>query len=214
MSVTRYFLFFFVEIGPHWSGLPWRWFKTYMALFSDVFRFIILHELGGIYIDVDALLLRDLQPFFIYEFAYRWSYLNAFNTAVLRLYAKSNVTAIIINRARQTKSAYEFFPQYLHKRHSLPENFYRLPSAFFDPMWLATDGVDQLTRREWILGGDSIAAFRDPLLKKSEISRRGRHIFDGTFVFHWHSSSTSRAFEPGSYLHQWSQLLNEQFFDN
>ncbi|CAF4957224.1 unnamed protein product [Rotaria sp. Silwood1] len=213
MSVAEKLRELDIYVGSHWSGLPWRWFIPYRALFSDVLRFIILHEFGGIYIDVDALLLRDLQPFFSYEFGYRWSFLNGFNTGVLRLFAKSNVSSIIINRARQTKSPYEFFPSSLEKRHSLPANFYRLPSAFFDPIWLAVDEVDQSSRQEWKLSSGFLVAFKDPLRQQSEISRRGRSVFDGAFIFHWHASSTPKIFEPGSYLHQWSEFLNSEFFD-
>ncbi|CAF1191126.1 unnamed protein product, partial [Rotaria sordida] len=202
-----------IYVGSHWTRLPWRWFIPNRALFSDVMRFIVLYELGGIYIDVDTLLLRDLQPFFPYECAYRWSILEAFNTAVLRLFPKSHISSTIINRARQTKSSYEFFPSSLHQKHSLPVNFYRLPSAFFDPIWFAVDGGDQSSRQEWKLSSGSVIAFKDPLQQRSEISRRGRTVLDGAFTYHWHASSTSNIFEPGSYLHQWGEFLNNQIVD-
>ncbi len=47
-----------------------------MAIVSDAVRFVVLHKFGGMYIDTDILLLRDLQPFYIHEFAYLWSILN------------------------------------------------------------------------------------------------------------------------------------------
>jgi WD repeat and SOF domain-containing protein 1 len=182
------------------------------ALFSDVARFLILHKFGGIYIDVDTLLLRDLQPLFAHEFAYRWSILDAFNTGILRLFAQSNVSSIIINRARQSKSPYEFFPSSIHK-YSLPGSFYRLPSALFDPIWLAVDDGDKSTKEKWKLSSGFLQGFKDPSRQKSEISRRGRTVFDGAFTFHWHSSSTPKMYEHGSYLHQWSEFLNTQIYE-
>jgi mannosyltransferase OCH1-like enzyme len=47
-----------------------------MAIVSDAVRFVVLHKFGGMYIDADILLLHDLQPFYMYEFAYLWSTLN------------------------------------------------------------------------------------------------------------------------------------------
>jgi len=164
------------------------------------------------YVDVDTLFLRDLQPFFAHEFAYRWSILNGFNTAVLRLFPQSNITSIIINHAHQARSPYAFFPSSIHT-YLLPANFYRLPCTFFDPIWLAVDGGDPKTSQEWKLNAGTLEGFKDPFLNRSEISRRGRTVFDGAFTFHWHSSSTIPIFELGSYVHQWSQFLDIELYD-
>ena len=78
----------------------------------------------------------------------------------------------------------------------------------FDPIWLTVDEADRATQEEWKLSSGFLEGFKDPFQRKSEISRRGRLVFDGAFIFHWHSSSTPRTFEPGSYVHQWHELLN------
>ncbi len=182
------------------------------AQIGDAVRFVLLHKLGGMYVDVDTLFLRDMQPFFAHEFAYRWSILDAFNTAVLRLFPQSNTSSIIIDHARRTETPYAFYPTSLHL-YSLPANFYRLPSAFFDPIWLAVDGGDPKAQEEWKIVKGTLEGFKDPSLKLSEVSRRGRHVFDGAFTFHWHSSSTSSISEVGSYLQQWSQFLENQVYD-
>jgi WD repeat and SOF domain-containing protein 1 len=153
-----------------------------------------------------------MQPFFAHEFAYRWSYLDAFNTAVLRLFSQSNTSSIIINHARRTQTPYAFFPTLLHT-YLLPANFYRLPCAFFDPIWLAVDGGDPKAQQEWKIKKGTLEGFKDPSLKLSEISRRGLHVFDGAFTFHYHSSSTIPMPEVGSYLYQWNQFLASEVHD-
>jgi hypothetical protein len=164
------------------------------------------------YVDVDTLFLRDLQPLFALEFAYRWSILDGFNTAVLRLFPQSNISSIIINHAHQTRSPYAFFPSSIHT-YLLPANFYRLPCAFFDPIWLTVDQGDPRTQQEWKLNEGYLQGFKDPFLKQNELSRRGRTVFDGAFTFHWHSSGTIAMFELGSYVHQWSQFLDTEIHD-
>jgi hypothetical protein len=148
-----------------------------------------------------------LQPFFAHEFAYRWSILDGFNTAVFRIFPQSNVSSIVINRARQTQSSYTFLPSQIHT-FTLPASFHRLPCAFFDPIWLTVDEADRTTQNEWKLSSGFLQGFKDPFIRQSEISRRGRTVFDGAFTFHWHSSSTPQIVERGSYVHQWHAFLS------
>jgi hypothetical protein len=51
----------------------------------DLVRFMILNLYGGIYVDGDVLFLRDMSLFWTENFAYRWSQLETWNTAVLGL---------------------------------------------------------------------------------------------------------------------------------
>jgi WD repeat and SOF domain-containing protein 1 len=46
---------------------------------------MILNLYGGIYVDGDVLFLRDMSLFWTENFAYRWSQLETWNTAVLGL---------------------------------------------------------------------------------------------------------------------------------
>ncbi|KAF9129674.1 hypothetical protein BGW39_003900 [Mortierella sp. 14UC] len=50
---------------------------------SDEARFLILNRYGGMYLDTDVLLLRDMSPFYDakMEFAYEWSNTLMYNTA-------------------------------------------------------------------------------------------------------------------------------------
>ncbi|KAF8923975.1 hypothetical protein BGZ58_002317, partial [Dissophora ornata] len=70
--------------------------------FSDEARFLILNRYGGIYLDADVLLLKDMSPFYDagVEFAYEWSVTEMYNTAVLRLFPGSSVARRILDGAR------------------------------------------------------------------------------------------------------------------
>ncbi|KAF8960100.1 hypothetical protein BGZ46_001642 [Entomortierella lignicola] len=74
---------------------------------SDEARFLILNRNGGIYLDVDVLLLKDMSPFYDsgLEFAYEWSSTRQYNTAILRLFPGSSVARRILDgaRAREAK---------------------------------------------------------------------------------------------------------------
>ena len=189
-----------------------RWFSDQRAQIGDAARFIVLHKFGGVYVDVDTLFLRDLQPLFAHEFAYKWSYVDGFNTAVLRLFPQSNVSALIIERGKQSQTADAFYPLVLH-RYGLPTSFHRLPCAFFDSIWFPIDRQDPQTQREWKVEPNGSDGFKDPFRTTSEISRRGRHVFDGAFTFHWHSSSGLATFQPNSYFHQWRTFLDTQLYE-
>ena len=52
---------------------------------------ILLLEYGGLWVDADTIFLRDLSPFWPYEWAERWSLHVAHNTAMLRLFAGSKI---------------------------------------------------------------------------------------------------------------------------
>ncbi|KAG0296066.1 hypothetical protein BGZ96_010230 [Linnemannia gamsii] len=68
---------------------------------SDEARFLILNRYGGMYLDADVLLLRDMSPFYDagIEFAYEWSNQLMYNTAILRLNKGSNVARRILDGA-------------------------------------------------------------------------------------------------------------------
>ena len=69
---------------------------------SDEARFLILNRNGGVYLDADVVLLRDMSPFYDsgIEFAYEWSNTRMYNTAILRLFPGSSVARRILDGAK------------------------------------------------------------------------------------------------------------------
>ncbi|KAF9407396.1 hypothetical protein BGZ94_002707 [Podila epigama] len=69
---------------------------------SDEARFLLLYRYGGMYLDADVLLLKDMSPFYEAgrEFAYEWSNTEMYNTAILRLNKHSSVARRILDGAK------------------------------------------------------------------------------------------------------------------
>jgi len=182
-----------------------------MSVVSDAVRFVVLHKYGGMYIDADILLLRDLQPFYMHEFAYRWSTLHEFNTAVLRLHSKSNISSKLLDLASQKGDPYIFFPTTI-RCYLDPFVLNRLPCIFFDPLWLVADIADSKSTQLWNLTDDARKTFETVFHKESQFSQQGRNAFNGAFAFHWHLLHRAGTFEQGSYLYQWNEFLRTELF--
>jgi hypothetical protein len=74
---------------------------------GDVFRLLVLHKYGGIYIDMDVLILRDLSPLNELEFLYQWG-TSGFNSnepemtmngAIMRLDKNSSLSKEFLEMA-------------------------------------------------------------------------------------------------------------------
>jgi len=112
------------------------------VILSDMARFILCHRFGGIYLDVDTLFLRDWEELWGWKgaFAYRWSRLERYNTAVLHLNKASALGTFLFRTA--LKNDLDFHPitvsRYLKEAH-LEGLLLRAPDALFDPAWLNTE---------------------------------------------------------------------------
>ncbi|KAF7799256.1 hypothetical protein EIP86_010488 [Pleurotus ostreatoroseus] len=113
---------------------------------SDLVRFVLCHRYGGIYVDADTVFLRDWEELWGWRgaFAYRWSRLDRYNTAVLRLHRGSALGSLLLRTA--VRNELDFHPiritRYLKDAH-MERLLLRLPDALFDPAWL---NVEQYQR--------------------------------------------------------------------
>lgn len=112
---------------------------------SDFVRFVLCHRYGGVYLDVDVIFLRDWEELWGWQgaFAYRWSRLERYNTAVLRLHRRSALGALLLRTA--WRNGVEFHPirvsAYL-KDAQMEALLVRAPVALFDPAWLNAEGFE------------------------------------------------------------------------
>jgi len=180
--------------------------KRRSVSFSDMVRFVVLQRYGGIYVDADVLLLRDLRPFYQtdFEFSYQWSYKEDYNTAILRLRANSTTTRMAIEGAM--KNRMKFHPFSIKKYFTNVENptkddvnpyLYMLPVVLFDPLWLKRDSKQQNS-----ILTPNIRAWYDvfnPELSLNEFInvdpedatphlRKVDGFFPGAFTYHWHNN--------------------------
>ncbi|KAF9559050.1 glycosyltransferase family 32 protein [Agrocybe pediades] len=112
------------------------------VILSDMARFVLCHRFGGIYLDADTIFLRDWEELWGWTgaFAYRWSRLEDFNTAVLRMHKGSALGSFLFRTALQ--GGLDFHPmtvtRYIADSH-LNGLLLRLPDALFDAAWLNTE---------------------------------------------------------------------------
>lgn len=113
---------------------------------SDLVRFVLCHKYGGIYLDVDTLLLRDWEELWGWQgaFGYRWSRLAVYNTAVLRLHRQSALGTFLLRTAY--RNGMDFHP-FRVTRYALEaqmdELFAMAPVALFDPAWLDVEEFER-----------------------------------------------------------------------
>jgi WD repeat and SOF domain-containing protein 1 len=112
------------------------------VILSDMARFILCHRFGGIYLDADTIFLRDWEELWGWKgaFAYRWSRLEKYNTAVLHLNKGSALGTFLFRTA--LKNDLDFHPmtisRYTKEAH-MEGLLLRLPDALFDSAWLNTE---------------------------------------------------------------------------
>lgn len=109
------------------------------VILSDMARFILVHRFGGIYLDADTIFLRDWEELWGWKgaFAYRWSRLEKYNTAVLRMNKNSALGKFLFRTA--LKNDLDFHPMTVSrytKDAYLEGLLLRLPDALFDSAWL------------------------------------------------------------------------------
>ncbi|EMD41993.1 hypothetical protein CERSUDRAFT_90589 [Gelatoporia subvermispora B] len=112
------------------------------VILSDLARFVLCHRYGGIYLDADTIFLRDWEELWGWKgaFAYRWSRLEKYNTAVLRLNKGSALGTFLFRTA--LKNGLDFHPMTVSRytKDAYLENLLlRLPDALFDSAWLNTE---------------------------------------------------------------------------
>lgn len=111
------------------------------VVLSDMARFVLTHRFGGVYLDADTILLRDWEELWGWHgsFAYRWSRLEVYNTAVLKMQRGSAIGNMLFKTA--VANGLDFHPMTI-SRYTSDANveglLLRLPDALFDPAWLNT----------------------------------------------------------------------------
>jgi len=151
---------------------------------------VLCHRFGGVYLDADTLLLRDWEEIWGWKgaFAYRWSRLPSYNTAILRLNQGSALGSFLFKTA--LKNGLDFHPmtvsRYLKDAH-LEELLMMLPDALFDPAWLNTEYY-QLERPPFPYFSRFNDFFATPAAQAAAPQAVGLEgFFKGAYAYHWHN---------------------------
>ena len=149
---------------------------------SDIFRFVILNIYGGMYTDLDCLMLRDVRNLKINNWSSKWGVEPYAECCILKLEKGSDAyEQMFLNDPRNAQC-------FLNIQNNLPEAFnYKydnlsitsLPSTFFDIVWNEwenneLDFLDFNTFPKFFEGTDK------------EVSMNS--LFKGCFSYHWHNN--------------------------
>ena len=185
--------------------------------YTDLVRFMVLEEYGGIYVDVDTIFLRDYYPLRNKEFVYPWSNFAKYgvNTAVLSLHRHSELAEafrdiIIAKGGNLNDMAKNCHPQRLYQEeltHSagIWSNIEILPIEYFDAYWPYGDGF---------LHGGGVFAKRNFswIIEKANQTIDLYEIFPKSFSYHTHAKGTKNTNEQ-SYFKQYLRMFRQQFIE-
>lgn len=159
---------------------------------SGIMRFLVLYKFGGIYMDMDMILLRDFKPILDQNFAYQWGSSMDFAkerrwepdchgpcAAMLGAvkgseYIESCMEQLLRTPIRTRTTCFDedmLGPVYAKN----PNAFTVFPSPFFDCDWLVSKVDEPLSREA------EAAWFENPTDPSN--------LFLESFAWHWHNSS-------------------------
>lgn len=134
-----------VQDRQHWLELDANHIAFSPVAVSDAVRFIVLHLYGGLYCDMDVLLLRDMRPLLLPDpttgpraFAEQWVERcspSDYNTAVISLPANSSLSSYLLRGG--LRMGFNFHPRVIGRmiwRDGRNGEVEMLHNAFFDPL--------------------------------------------------------------------------------
>ena len=182
-----------------------KWFsandsKHYMK--SGVLRFLVTHKYGGVWTDMDMVLLRDFKPILDQEWAYMWGSEMDFENfgpcaAMMNIHKQSEHSLLCMKEIVATKVA----PNSTALDHVLLAKVYKkkkftvFPSVFFNTEWQMNVEYENGLLKKYDPQGIG-TKIESGWFKKNEYSN---FLFEEAFSWHWHNSSHKNDFiELGS----------------
>ena len=182
---------------------------------ANLFRLVVLYQHGGVYLDLDTMLLRDLsdlivQPFMTEDFCCRWSaHLPYGNNALLRFRRGSETAWKLMERSVEEGTCN---PTVILRFEGAEEiDLTVLPCAFFDPLWPHADGKSRLERAPFDGFDGFFRKFGWRFRPDREIGSY-RDFFPGAFAYHWHNHWDAQEHER-SYFGQFAREFDEELRD-
>lgn len=159
-----------------------------MVRLSDLLRFQLLQKHGGIYVDSDVLLLRDLTPLCNSTFTYQWSDKDAENSAVFGCPKKCSFVNDYIRCAGTAPLSYHPLKWRQVGRRCINRWPVRLPTMVFDPVWLRQIGSDSYDPAEYLFTKHE--DFVKAGANHTQVGSRAL-VFPASLGYHWHGGFAS-----------------------
>jgi len=174
---------------------------------SDLLRILALHKYGGIWIDMDVILLKDFKPLLDQEYMYQWGSAVDYEiegacATVLSLKKNSEFSQYLIKeipnmpiRGGSTIWGKDMFARVYQKY-----KYTILPGSFFNIEWLISIIDEPLSQQ------------RDALW--FEIDCPDKYMFLDCFAWHWHNSANkNKKVMPNSKFDKLIQLNNKKLIE-
>jgi hypothetical protein len=170
---------------------------------SGVLRFLATHVMGGIWYDMDMVLLRNLVPIMDQEFAYMWGSETDFAgfgpcAAFMNIHKNSEHSIMCLEELIKSP----IIPDTVCFDHQLLAKVYRrrpftvFPSVFFNTEW-------QINKKHPGKG----TAIESGWFEKNEYSD---NLFPEAFAWHWHNSSKKNLeVKEGSKFFRISKIMDK-----
>ncbi len=136
--------------GQRWLTIPAKQMTFLPVAVSDAVRFVVLHLHGGLYLDMDVLLMRDMRPLLLphprtgqHAFAERWgahSHAGDYNTAIMSMTANSSLSSYLLQGG--VRMGLNFHPRVLGRmawKDARNGELLMLETATVDPVWTEFD---------------------------------------------------------------------------
>lgn len=154
---------------------------------GDLFRALVLHKHGGVYVDMDSVFTRSFHALFGQEFMYKWSFQEKMiSSAVMWLKQRSPLSEELLYGIKELPPGGTNWGCQNNMRARERHEFRVYPCAFFNPEWQIKLSAEEKVKL-------SPAAVTFEPFKKHEFSQE---TYPGTFIWHWHNR-WEEPIEPG-----------------
>jgi len=150
------------------------YYNTHVALYSDVVRYLLLYNYGGVWFDLDCFILRNFDPIFSnFEneiCVYQWEEQNYPNGAIyICLEPRSEKMKKNIEFIVERNCGWGF--QEANLTYDLPLDMFVLPCSWFDPSFIINP---------YKMGTDKF-------FENTDKQYNFDNFFKGSFCYHWHN---------------------------
>ncbi len=176
---------------------------------SDLARVLFLYHYGGLYYDLDLILIKDLAPFLHLEFCYQWSnIIGRGNNALLSLHKGSNICINLFNKYIKyiEIEKKQFGLDYNRVIFDYELNLLQLPSSIFDPVWILLDGK---TKSNYSKLNNFDNFFKETNEKITKITD---FFQNKVFAYHWHSRYSYKI-EDNSYFNKLERIIDNILYN-
>lgn len=197
----RYFHSSDLAVGTALEGKK-EWLEAtddHCWLDGDLARLLILYRYGGIWVDCDTVLLRDLYPLVGQEFIYQWgTELDKLAGGVIRAFKGSKWVEEMLDELAT------------HKPDPVTTTW---GSDVWSPCW--KPGCEMVVypcaffNTEWMIKGIDIGGGHHAM----RVNKHSQDMWDGAFGWHWHNKWDYEPIEKGSKWELLETLMNKRLAD-